>query len=261
MRPAPRSDGRVPGSNALVALAPRSVRLATVATALLTIGAAGCGDPVLPSDYAGPPAATRSADVVVLGAITPKEAGTPRLSLEWLSDLDGQPGQSTLIGQPLRFERSSKLQNDWDIGLELPIEIAKLNPPPGSSQALRFGVGKMVYYDDRTGDGRLNWGCRSFNCDQAKAVSREFVVYIEGGLKCRSAGAASSGSDVSARPSAGYNYYRWEGSSLSKLSASEPLNFVLSERSLAENDPSDDLRAFVRLLFTLWSLGHLSPDC
>src|SRR5688572_13024361 len=75
---------------------------------------AGCGDPVLPSDYVGPPASTTTGKVVELGTVTAREASRPRLSLEWLTSLAGAQGQSALEGQPLRFSRSPTVQADWD---------------------------------------------------------------------------------------------------------------------------------------------------
>jgi hypothetical protein len=230
--------------------------------AALLGASAGCGDPVLPSDYAGPPAANVTADVLVLGTVTAKDAAQPRLSLEWLASWSGLPGQSTLIGQPLRFSRSVTLQADWDIGLELPIALAKLNPgPEAATGGLRVGVGKMVYFDDRNGDGRLDWSCQGLACDQAKAVSVEYVVYVEGATACRNATTAPGALEVNTRPTAGYNYYQLQGGTIRKLRPGEPMRFLLADRSLPESNPSDELRTFAKVLFSLWSLGQLSGGC
>src|SRR5690348_14676003 len=87
---------------------------------------AGCGDPMLPSEYTGPPASTTTGKVLTLGTVTAREATRPRLSLEWLTSLSGAPGSSALEGQPLRFSRSPTVQSDWDIGLEVPTSSPKL---------------------------------------------------------------------------------------------------------------------------------------
>jgi hypothetical protein len=218
-----------------------------------------CGDPVLPSDYVGPPASTTTGKVLTYGAA--REATRPRLSVEWLSSLNGAPGESTLEGQPLRFTRSVTLQSDWDIGLELPVDGAVLDPSKASTPVtgLRFAVGKMVYYDDRDGDGRLNWSCRVGTCDLAKAVSHEFVVYVEGTRACRNA-ATTQGSLLAARPTAGFSYFSFEGSVPRKLDERQPVQFILADQSLPAWNPSDDLRKFAAVLISLWSLG-LTSGC
>ena len=253
MVPTPVRHGRVSGLGALAVPA--------LGAAVLMM-AVGCGDPILPSDYAGPPAAMLSG-VVFQGPVAPREASQPRLSLEWLTDFEAAPGQSTLVGQPLRFSRSVKLQNDWDIGLDVPIDGAKLPAEEGtlSSERVRVGVGKMVYFDDRNGNGRLDWTCRTGVCDQAQAISYEYVVYVEGGIKCRSAGVTGANSESYGRPSTGYNYYRFENSSIRTVPAGEPMNFLMTDRSLPDSDPSDELRSFARLLLGLWQLGQLSGGC
>jgi len=222
---------------------------------------AGCGDPVLPSDYAGPPASTTTGKVVELGTVTAKEASRPRLSLEWLTSLSGAQGQSSLEGQPLRFSRSPTLQTDWDIGLEVPISSPKLiDQSDTGTDGLQISVGKMVYYDDRNADGRLDWTCRSGTCDLAKAVSYEYVVYVGGTKACRN---GTGGLETnSARPAAGYSYYEFQGGTIRKLNSDESVRFLLADLSLSQSDPSDELRKFARLLLTLWqSLGALSGGC
>src|SRR5687768_16075999 len=100
---------------------------------------------MLPSDYVGPPAAEVTGNVTLEGVSTAREAERPRLSLEWLAGLAVSPtGGSALVGQPLRFARSTRIQTDWDIGLETPIDGAKM-PLPGASDRVRVAVGKMVY--------------------------------------------------------------------------------------------------------------------
>ncbi len=219
---------------------------------------AGCGDPVLPSDYVGPPASTTTGKVVELGTVTAREVSRPRLSLEWLTSLSGTQGQSALEGQPLRFSRSPTLQSDWDIGLEVPISSPKLiDQSVTGTEGLQISVGKMVYYDDRNADGRLDWTCRGDTCDVAKAVSHEYVVYVGGTKACRN---STDGSKSSTRPAAGYSYYEFQGGTIRKLDSGESVRFMLAD--LAPHDPSDDLRRFATQLLTLWlSRGALSGGC
>jgi hypothetical protein len=221
---------------------------------------AGCGDPVLPSDYAGPPASTTTGKVVALGTVTAKEVSRPRLSLEWLTSLSGAQGQSALEGQPLRFSRSPTLQTDWDIGLEVPISSSSLiDQGDTGTDGLQISVGKMVYYDDRNADGRLDWTCRAGACDVAQAVSEEYVVYVGGTKACRN---STGGLETGARPAAGYSYYQFRGGAIRKLKSNEPVSFLLADLPLAARDPSDELRRFASLLLTLWqSLGALSGGC
>jgi hypothetical protein len=209
---------------------------------------AGCGDAMLPADYQGPPAGAVSASVFQIAPVT--KVQRPQLSLEWLTNLDALPGSNTLTGQPLRFARSPALQTDWDIGLELPIEGAKMERPigPAATDRVRIGVGKMVYFDDQNGDGRLVWNCRGIGCDQPKAVSNEFVVYVDPMALC------ALGSDPRRRAvAAGYHYYRFVGGVPGELEPGDTVSFFLADRSLAESDPSDELRTFARQLLVDWT--------
>ena len=246
---------------------PRAHALVCATTLVVTVVVTvfvGCGDPMLPSDYAGPPAATVSGDVSLSlqSAGFFRDADRPRLSLEWLAT-QGSPvvtSAATLVGQPLRFARSTRIQNDWDIGLETPIDRAVVPVSSGSAAgatSVRVGVGKMIYFDDRDGDGQLSWVCdgRGRPCDQVKAVSREFVVFVDAPVSC----AAGLRGEVRQRLSAGYHYYRPEGPLLRKLAAGEPMSFVLEDRTLLESDPSADLRRFAEMLFSVVSRGPLDP--
>jgi hypothetical protein len=221
---------------------------------------AGCGDPVLPSDYSGPPASTTTGKVVSLGTVTAREVARPRLSLEWLTSLSGAQGQSALEGQALRFSRSPTLLTDWDIGLEVPIASPKLiDQAVTGTDGLQISVGKMVYYDDRNGDGRLDWNCRSDACDLANAVSYEYVVYVGGTKACRN---STDALGTNTRPAAGYSYYEFQGGYIRKLNSGESVRFLLADLSLSQSDPSDELRRFASLLLTLWqSRGALSGGC
>jgi hypothetical protein len=220
--------------------------------------AAGCGDPMLPADYQGPPASAISASAFQIAPF--KEARLPRMSLEWLTSLDASPGSTTLTGQPLRFTRSPAVDTDWDIGLDLPIEGARFERPLGTSagSSVRIAVGKIIYYDDQDNDGRLTWNCRStINCDAPKAVSVEFVVYVDATARC----AFGAGADPRRRVSAGYHYYQYQGGSIRELPADQPMSFFLADRSLAEYDPSEELRAFANVLLQAWTQALLTPGC
>jgi hypothetical protein len=231
----------------------------TALVGMVGLVVAGCGDPVLPSDYVGPPDSTTTGKVLTLGTVTAREAARPRLSVEWLTSLTGQPGTSALEGQPLRFSRSSTLTTDWDIGLEVPIRSPKLfEQTTSNSGGLQISVGKMVYYDDRNADGRLDWTCRTGACDIAKAVSYEYVVYVSGTMACRN----STGGLDGARPAPGYSYYEFQGGTIRKLKAAESVRFLMADLSLPQSDPSDGLRNFATLLLRYWSsLGALSGGC
>jgi hypothetical protein len=220
-----------------------------------------CGDAMLPSNYVGPPAANVSGVVFFQNATITTDALRPQLSLEWLTTLGNASGGSKLVGQPLRLKRSERIQSDWDIGLETPIDGVKL-PAPGVASAssgagARLGVGKMIYFDDRDGDGRLDWSCTGLgrSCDQIKAVSREFVVFVEAPVCSRSLRGGATGD----RLSAGYHYYRMDGLLLSELGKGESMSFVLGDRTLADSDPSDELRSFASLLFALIASNPLDP--
>src|SRR5262245_56130137 len=86
----------------------------------------GCGDPILPPDYSGPPAAAISGDVLP-GLSVARAPVTPRLSLEWLAQWGNHEAPAPLQGQLVTFRRSSGLENDWDIGLSVPAEAVKLD--------------------------------------------------------------------------------------------------------------------------------------
>jgi hypothetical protein len=216
---------------------------------------------MLPADYQGPPASAIRASAFQIGSGPFNEARLPRMSLEWLTSLDASPGSTTLTGQPLRFARSPALETDWDIGLDLPVEGARFERPLGTSAgsgSVRIAVGKMIYYDDQDRDGRLTWDCRSsINCDAPKAVSVEFVVYVDATARC----AFGAGADPRRRVSAGYHYYQLVGSSISELPAGQPMSFFLADLSLAQSDPSDDLRRFAKVLLQAWTQALLTPGC
>jgi len=218
------------------------MKRATLPLAFVTL--ASCGDPMLPADFTGPPAAAVTGNVVP-GANGAVEASHPRMSLEWLDTMN-----VSLVGQSLSYQRSEKLQTDWDIGLNLPKETAKFSRPVGA-RSVRIGVGKIVYFDDRDGDGKLDWSCAGARCDRVMSISSQFVLFVERPPYCQ----AFEGAPPKARLAAGYHYYSFEGGSLRKLAPTEPMSFTIIDRAPAETDPTGELQAFAWYLLSLWSLN------
>jgi hypothetical protein len=205
---------------------------------------ASCGDPMLPANFSGPPAAAVSGNVLP-GTTGNVEAAHPRMSLEWLDDLN-----VSLVGQNLTYQRSEKLQTDWDIGLSLPKETAKFERSV-NARLIRIGVGKIVYFDDRDGDNRVDWGCRGAGCDRVMAISSQFVLFVERPPYCQ----AFEGAPAKPRLSAGYHYYSFDGGILRPLGATESLSFTLIDRAPADSDPTAELQAFAEYLVRAWSLN------
>jgi hypothetical protein len=164
------------------------------------------------------------------------------MSLEWLDDIN-----VSLVGQSLSYQRSEKLQSDWDIGLSLPKETAKFDRPVGA-RSVRIAVGKIVYFDDRDGNDKVDWSCRDTGCDRVMAISSQFVLYVERPPYCQS----FAGAPAKPRLSAGYHYYSFEGGVLRPLSASDPMSFTLIDRSPADSDPTAELQSFAKYLLQLW---------
>jgi hypothetical protein len=203
---------------------------------------------MLPSDYSGAPPGAIAGNVVRQTA--QRDADRPRLSLEWLAAL--APGETgpALIGQPLTFQRSTKLQNDWDIGLGLPSDEVKFELPLAMRDA-RIGIGKMVYFDDRMADGRLDWSCTGAGCDRIKSVSAQFVVYVETPPLCQNTTARGA----QPRLRAGYHYYSFDGGVARELAPAEAMSFTLIDRAPADIDLPNDLRAFADALRRAWSFS------
>jgi hypothetical protein len=201
---------------------------------------------MLPSDYAGPPAATVA--VNVLG--NERYASNPAFSLEWLMNVSGvSPAAQTtgrLLGQPLQFQRSER-EHDWNIGVELPAIRARLDLAFASDH-VRFGVAKMVYFDDGQGDRRLDWDCQGAGCDVVKAVSAEFIVFVEQPPTCMPTG----GGPIRPRIAPGFHYYRFESGSLREISPGEPLTFVPTVQPLADSNPTRALEEFATFLIERW---------
>jgi hypothetical protein len=203
---------------------------------------------MLPSDYAGPPAATVAGNV--LG--NERFAINPAFSLEWLTGGNlNAVGQTTgpLLGQPLQFERAER-EHDWNIGVELPASRARLS---FAADQVRFAVAKMVYFDDNVRDRRVDWACVGSGCDVVKAVSAEFVVFVEQPPTCMPTG----GGPLRPRITPGFHYYRLEPTGLREISPGEPLTFVPTVRPLAESNPAGDLLEFATYLIERWRVTAL----
>jgi hypothetical protein len=197
---------------------------------------------MLPADFTGPPAAAVTGNVVP-GANGAVEASHPRMSLEWLDALN-----VSLVGQSLSYQRSEKLQTDWDIGLNLPKETAKFTRPVGA-RSVRIGVGKIVYFDDRDGNDKVDWSCGDAGCDRVMSISAQFVLYVERPPYCQSFG----GAPAKPRLAAGYHYYSYEGGVLRQLGPADPMSFTLIDRAPVDSDPIAELQAFAQALLNVWS--------
>jgi hypothetical protein len=217
-----------------------------LAAALLL--AASCGDPLLPADFQGPPESEVSANVLAPIAGL-KDARRPGLSLEWLAGLEPDAG---LVGQAVSFRRSTKLEADWDIGVGAPAEGARFDTAAGASRRVRLGVGKLVYFDDRTADGRLDWNCAGADCDLVKAVSAQIVVYVDAPPTCP----AREGGTTRARIAPGYHYFASEGGVAREVGGTA-LTFAVTGRPAREADVVAELRAFTTTLLRAWGVSSL----
>lgn len=210
----------------------------------------GCGDALLPSDFEGPPAAEVSGNVVSADGSLP-DASRPKLSMVWLGSLDG--ASTSLFAQNVAFKRSSRLERDWDIGLGTPPDDMRLELPM-ESRATRVAVGKLVYFDDVVSDGRLDWTCTGTRCDRVKAVSDEFVVYLDGALMCD----AADGRPARVKVGAGYHYYALEDGRARELGTNVGFTFAVADRTPAVADPTSELRSFADALVRSWDLQLLA---
>jgi hypothetical protein len=207
---------------------------------------AGCGDPVLPSDYSGPPAAAVSGNAI-RGI---RDAERPRMSLVWLGNED-----ATLMVQPLAFERSVKLQHDWDIRLFLPIEGAAQYEVPveaGAGGGARIGVAKIVYFDDRNHTDTLEWTCGGPTCDQVLAISDQYVLFVDRPSWCQEPGKAAH-----LRPT-GYHYYAFDTGTMvmRQLADTESMSFTLiDDKTQADSRPTQDLVDFRTHIRRAWQTG------
>lgn len=218
------------------------VWIAGVAATLL----GACGGPMLPSDFTGQPAGRVNGTVQRAPGIA--AAARPHLSLEWLRRVGTTtPAPGALIGQMASYERSPDVTTDWNIDLDAPVDAARFNAVLGGRQA-RLATAKLVYFDDRLPDGRLDWGCTGDSCDRVSAVSREFVVFVETPPACAR----------SARPllPPGYHYFSYDQQTgaVHQLATSEALIFMLGDRTPASSDPTKALNSFADALVRSWAV-------
>lgn len=213
---------------------------------------AACGDAMLPSDYAGPPAGVVTGNVLPssVPGVTATDAKNPQLSLEWL---DGNVTNS-LVAQPVSFQRSERLQHDWDIGLSLPTDSAKFEVTvTRASSKTVIGVAKMVYFDNQDGSGRIDWSCHAATCNRVLAISSQYVVFIDHSLACQRSGQLVSKTNLL---SAGYHYFSIDGGgSIVELGPSESMSFVVVGGIQANLTPTIDLRNFAERLIYSLNLG------
>ncbi|MCG5055273.1 MAG: hypothetical protein KA712_20105 [Myxococcales bacterium] len=215
---------------------------------------AGCGEPLLPADYAGPPAAAVGGSVIRSENVLYTEARAPRLSVVWLVTLEPEGGVGALVGQSLSYRRSQHLQKDWDIGLDVPQSAARLRMNMGTTNA-HMAIGKVVYFDDHDGDGLLDWSCSQRDCDQVKAISSEYVVYVNGPVTCETR--TANGLELTARLSAGFHYFELQEPGPIERPRGADLRFVIEDRPAAAADPTPGLQSFTRALERTYRLGAL----
>lgn len=220
---------------------------------LALLSATACGDPLLPADYQGPPAVAVGGSVVRAENVAYTEARDPRFSIEWLSALQGEP--SALLSQAVTFARSQHLRKDWDIGLDLPKNAAKINVRLGAASA-NVAIGKLVYFDDKNGDRRLDWNCDESHCDQVKALGVEFVVYLDQPLSCPSK--TVGGPEKKTRLTSGFHYFVLEGTTLIETAQDADLRFDLTDTPAAQANPTAALLRFLQQFQRLYGLGPLT---
>jgi hypothetical protein len=213
---------------------------------VVALGVAGCGDALLPAGYVPPPETAVGGQVVNLDGF--EEAVRPQLSLEWLAMGDSGT-DAALVGQPLWFQRSAQLRKDWDIGLDAP-EKRALNVAVGTP-GFRLAIGKVIYYDDRVVDGRLDWACDG-TCDRVNAVSVEFVVFAEMPLFCQRA--RDGVLENRERLGAGFHYYQFEGGAIREVARNADLTFRAVDGGLTGQDLAGQLNSFAKQLQRRFSL-------
>jgi hypothetical protein len=169
--------------------------------------------------------------------------------MEWLDQ-----GGTSLIGQAITFQPSTKLQRDWDIGLALPVDGVKIQRSV-AERPVRIAVGKIVYYDDRDRTDRIEWGCRGTGCDRVMAVSSQYVLFIDQPPTCIN----FEGTALKPRVSSGYHYFTLVGGQYREMPTGDPMNFTLTDMAPADSDPTASLQVFTRSLFTFWA--SFTPGC
>lgn len=209
---------------------------------------------MLPADYQGPPATEVGGIVVRQGNIAYTEAADPRFSVEWLNAKQGELGGMSLLSQPVSFTRSQHLQKDWDLGIDLPKGAAQIRINFGTDSA-KVAIGKLVYFDDKDGDRQLDWNCTRLQCDQVKALSAEFVVFLDQPLTCAG---KSTGGNKKTRFASGFHYFRLEGTSVQEISMDSDLQFELDDTPAGWANPTAQLQRFALQFQRAYSLGEFS---
>ena len=223
--------------------------LSTLGAALF--GASACGDALLPADYDGPAAAEVGGSVVRTTNASFTEASAPRFSIEWLQaapngkDSLEEEQDGRLYGQTVAFTRSAQLRKDWDLEFAVPRPAAKIRLQLGAGST-ELAIGKLVYFDDKNGDGRVNWGCARSDCDQVKAMSEEFVVFLDQPLTCTAS--TLDGVEKRTRLSSGFHYFQWPGGSVKEVNVEDDLRFELADTPASWVDPTTSLQRFMQQL-------------
>jgi hypothetical protein len=181
------------------------------------------------------------------------EARNPQLSVLWLADVDHATASPKLLAQPVAFRRSQQLNKDWEIGMAEPLESAKIRRNVGASNP-PLAIGQMVYFDDGNGDGEFTWSCKGRSCDEIKAISSEFVVYLDQPVIC----ASKSLLGVEAMPlAAGFHHFTWDGTSIEERPLNRDLQFILHESPPPSGQYMADLKNFAQQLTRAYQLNAL----
>ena len=194
--------------------------------ALSMLGLSACSDALLPADYAGPSAIATGGTVVRGRDGAYVEAQNPRLNVLWWADVGSGADPLKLLTQPVAFQRSQQLKKDWDIGIAAPLVAARVRRNVGNSDP-PLAIGQLIYFDDRDGNGKLDWTCTGSGCDEIKAISRQFVVYLDHDVLCNSA--SPSGGEGKAGLGAGFHYFAHNDGGFEESPLHGDLEFVLSE--------------------------------
>lgn len=207
----------------------------------------------MPASYEGPAAAEVGGSVVRSATAAFTEAEAPRFSLEWLNAAP-RPNETSLHAQTVGFARSAQIQKDWDLEFAVPRQDAKMSLNFGSS-SVNLAIGKLVYFDDRDRDGRVNWQCGGSECDQVKAMSEEFVVFLDQPLTCTTT--TADGVQKRTRLAGGFHYFQWLGTSVKEVSGNQDLRFELADTPASWVDPTTALQRFTQQLQRAYTAGSL----